>query len=792
MFPVGLLIVLGLLLGAYVRLSVVWMVTGGVAALLLFVPFPGKKRVMWYTLICILAVHYFHGYDHLHRSHLRSLAAEEQTVWINGFVDSAVRRDGDIVRLYIQVEHWGYKRDAFQELPSLERIAVRLSLSAQEQTEQVASWAKGDRFYGIVKLSLPSPARNPHAFDYARFLRWQGVYVTAETDFSSVEVQSHGASLAARFDRWQNDGARLLETIFSDPIVSGYMQSLLLGMEESLSPELEEMYADLGLIHVLAISGLHVTLVSGSFLRLAGRAGLTRQTAAVVTVVFIGLYVLLVGASASAVRAGLMGALALGSQFGRTRMPVRDIWAVALAAMLIYNPYQLWHIGFQLSFAVTLGLILYVPIFQQLPFPRWAWAKSLIGVTVSAQLTSFPFLLYWFHQCSPVSWLINLVAVPVLSLLVLPAGYAAFLLALLHPALAGIPAAFTSSLLQLVHLPLHDLQQQPIPFSHWPHPHWSWLFACMALLFAVPFLWSRGYQRMRDAAVYVGVFVFLLVMARQPFSGDNEVRITFIDVGQGDSIVVEVGKKAVYLIDGGGTPRFPQRESWRDRRDPFEAGKDVVLPFLRARGIERIDRLVMTHGDYDHIGGLAALVPRFFFGAVLVNGTKPKEAEAELIESFRMRGVPVVTGVPGRTWCDVDQVCWSWLHPNAETASPDNDASIVLKLSAYGKTVLFMGDLEQAGEETLLLTSQLSPVDAVKVAHHGSGTSTTRDFLARIKPKAAVISAGKHNRYGHPSPEVIRRLQDVGADIYRTDVQGAVTLFIRPDGVYWKTTITDT
>lgn len=152
----------------------------------------------------------------------------------------------------------------------------------------------------------------------------------------------------------------------------------------------------------------------------------------------------------------------------------------------------------------------------------------------------------------------------------------------------------------------------------------------------------------------------------------------------------------------------------------------------------------------------------------------------------------MLTGVPGRTWCDEEQVCWTWLHPGARTATSGNDASVVLMLKAYGRTVLFTGDLEEAGEEELLKTGLLSAVDVVKVAHHGSRTSTSRAFLASIKPKAAVISAGKHNRYGHPSPVVIKRLEEEGASIFRTDKHGAVTLVIRPEGVIWTTEIPDT
>jgi len=791
MFFVGLSFTAGLLLGEYLPVMMVWMGAGIATSALLLAKIPSRLRWLCCVWIALLAALYLKGYDYAHRSSLGEMAQREATVIASGTIDSAVKRDGDLVRFFVQVEQWGWERQALTQVTPTERIALRIRLSSSNEAEQADAWREGDRISGELKLSLPSRARNPHAFDYARFLRWQGVSVAADSRFAALLVNPDNRNGMRWFQEWQSAAADHLERVFADSTTAGYMKSLLLGMPEGVDPELETMYADLGLIHVLAVSGLHVTLVSAGFVHLAQWAGIPRQTAAGIAVLLIALYVLLVGASASAVRAGIMGAVALCSQLVRARIPLRDIWAFSLLLMLLYNPYHLWQTGFQLSFAVTLGLILYVPIMQYMPHPRWNWAKSLIGVTFSAQVTSFPFLVYWFHQFSPLSWLVNLVAVPILSLVVLPAGYLAVLLGWIHPSLSMLPAALAGWVLRAVHFPLPLLQSNLVPFSHWPHPHWLWLLAFALLFAAVPYLWSRGYQRPRDTALFLGLFVFLLILGRQPFSGAHEVRITFLDVGQGDSIVVEVGKKAVYLIDGGGTPLHPAAELWRVRRDPFEVGKDILLPYLRARGIERIDRLVMTHGDFDHIGGLAGLLPRFSFGAVLVNGKEPKETEAKLITQFRNRNIPVGTAARGRNWCDRDQVCWTWLHPG-DTVEKDNDASIVLRLSAYGHTVLFTGDLEQAGERQLLDSGLLDAVDVLKVGHHGSSTSSSDAFLAAIDPKAAVISAGKQNRYGHPSTEVIKRLADRGITIFRTDLQGAITLVIRPEGLFWRTELPNT
>lgn len=790
MLGASILMIAGLLLSAYLHPAWLLVAAGMGAALGGFVPQSLRKRSLLCALILILAGLFFYGYEFLHRSELKPLAVQEQEIWVGATLSSPVKRDGDAARFFADVQMVSADQSSWSQLPATERILVRVKLATYEEARRIEQWRRGSELIGRVRLSEPSAARNPQAFDYARYLYWQGVQVTGEAQLTSLQITEHD-TVWGRFQEWQDAGATRLERLFPDPEVAGYMKSLLLGLGQDVTPELEDMYSYLGLSHVLAISGLHVTLVSSMFMWSLEKIGIRRRWALFATICMLIGYVLLVGASSSAVRSGLMGGVGLACQAFGKRLDGREVWAGALVVMLLVNPYQLWHVGFQLSFAVTLGLIIYVPYSLQVFVRVPAWIRSLVAVTLAAQLVSFPFLIYHFHQFSPLSWLVNLIVTPILSIIVLPLGYIAIVLGLFHPALSLWPVKLSSFVLNWIHQPLFALQNLEIPFTYWPHPSWWWVWLYTILLIAVPILWKLGLHRRRDIILYVAVFFVLLVAARQPFSGGEEVRITFLDVGQGDSIVVEIANQKVYLIDAGGTMPFPTREPWREKRDPFEVGKDVVLPFLMARGIEKIDRVVMTHGDMDHIGGIAALVPRFAFGEVIVNGRPPQEKEKEILRLFREKGVPVLTGSPGQTWSDVPGVEWKWLHPGQTSAYAGNDASVVLQLTAYQTTILFTGDVERNGEMNLV-KSGLPPVDVLKVAHHGSKTSSSEALLAASRPKVAIISAGANNRYGHPSPDVLMRLKQAGSAVYRTDQQGAITLVISPRGHTWKTQITDT
>ena len=781
----------GIVLAAYLHPSWMLAAAGALIVFLRFLPQEFRRALCTYMLATILAGMYFTVYEHAHRSLLAPHAEQGKSVEMRGSIHSPVRRDGDTARFFFVVQSFQNEQGRWESAQG-ERIALRVRLSSEEEAMRVESWTQGMELETAVQLSLPSPARNPHAFDYARYLYWQGVQVSGETAYSDVRILREDVGLWGRFQQWQGSAAARIDALFADPEAAGYMKSLLLGLQHEVSPDLADMYAELGLTHVLAISGLHVTLVSSMFLWLLERAGVSRKWALLSTVLMLVGYVLLVGASSSAVRSGLMGGVGLVCQVSNRHLDGREVWAGALLVMLAANPFFLWHIGFQLSFAVTLGLILFVPYSLQVAHFLPAWLRATLAVTCVAQVVSFPFLVYHFHQFSPLSWLVNLIATPLLSAVVLPLGYAGLLLGLVHPALSTWPVLLATELLRLLHGPLFALQEMHIPYTHWPHPDWWWLVLYTLFLILLPWLWERGYHRKRDMLAYALVFFSLIVAARQPFSGADQVRITFLDVGQGDSIVVEIGAEKVYLMDAGGNPAWPTREPWREKRDPYEPGKDVVLPFLRSRGIEHIDTVVMTHGDLDHIGGMNALLSHFSFGRALVNGHPAQAKELELFDQFRQRGVPVLTGKPGDRWSDMPGVEWEWLHPGGMSSDQsENDASVVLKLTAYGTTVLFTGDIEKDGE-ALLLKRGLANVDIVKVAHHGSRTSTTEPFLAAAQPDIAVISAGHQNRYGHPAPDVIQRLERFGSSILRTDQDGAVTLVITNEGYTWTTELSDT
>lgn len=296
-----------------------------------------------------------------------------------------------------------------------------------------------------------------------------------------------------------------------------------------------------------------------------------------------------------------------------------------------------------------------------------------------------------------------------------------------------------------------------------PAQGWLWGYYAWWLLF----VWQ---ERSRWRAWGLGVLGVclvgtLVVGAVLP----KKLRVTFLDVGQGDSTLIEMPRGQVWLVDGGGIPGFLNSE--------YDVGAKVVVPALAASGINAIDVMVMTHADEDHVRGLAAVLERFEVRRVIVSDTKGEDKPfyRELLQTVKHKGIPITVAQAGQTWvpeAGIRVALWNPpRHAIRGSRSDSNANSVVFSLHYGQRSFLFTADLEGDREPALRVPTD---VDVLKVAHHGSGHSSTLSFLQKVSPQAAVISAGSKNRYGHPAGDTLKRLQAVGVKVWRTDQDGAV------------------
>ncbi|MED3841520.1 DNA internalization-related competence protein ComEC/Rec2 [Niallia circulans] len=260
--------------------------------------------------------------------------------------------------------------------------------------------------------------------------------------------------------------------------------------------------------------------------------------------------------------------------------------------------------------------------------------------------------------------------------------------------------------------------------------------------------------------------------------------ITFIDVGQGDSILIQLPfNKGTYLIDTGGTVNFP-KEDWQKRKNPYEVGAKTVVPFLKSKGIRTIDKLILTHGDLDHIGGSTAIIEQLHVKEIMYPNVKGDWSieEEHLLKLVEKKQIPIRFIQAGQKW-STGKESFMVLAPIEKENLTKNNSSIVLFAKIAGITWLFTGDLEKEGELALMNKyPDLREIDVLKVGHHGSKTSSTSEFMERLKPKIAVISVGINNRYHHPSLDVLTILEDYQVKVFRTDENGGISFYFSEKG----------
>ncbi|MFD0586704.1 ComEC/Rec2 family competence protein [Paenibacillus sp. GCM10027627] len=777
-----------------------------------------------------------------------------------GTIVSAIEVDGD--RAVFRMEATSLHAPAFGPPRKIrERLLVQLRLSAQPEQAAAAAWQRGDRVRVAGELTRPATATNRGGFDYRRYLRSQSIHwllqakgAAAVTPQAAAAPTFHAAALLGRVDAARASlGARLDELYPSSQ--SGYMKGLILGIREDLDPDQFGQFAELGLTHILAISGLHVAVfiyAAGGLLKLAR---MSRERMLTVLMIAVPFYVLLAGASPSVLRAGVMAVFGLlAARLGKLKDGLH-LLAAAAVVLLAFNPYYLDDVSFQLSFVVTLGLIMGVPPVRG-ALPKWkrgGWLLDLAAVTIVAQLVSFPLTVYYFNQFHLLSLAANFVLVPFISFVVMPIGASALLLSVIWP--EGARA--------LVFVSSHT--------NEWTFGMTEWLatFDGLRTIWATPAVWwvlgwllmlgygfrlikrrngcveevyfttqlrsgTDGEEAAAGAKLKSGqtsepiskqksnqtslrpppigklpVFLLafsagsLLLTAYWPDILDRKAVVSFLDVGQGDAALIRTPEGNHILIDGGGSLSFVKPgEEWRARRDPFEVGAKVVVPLLKKRGVKKLDLLIVSHLDSDHIKGLSAVLQHIPVKRIWWNGTVRESKDAKrFIEQALAAHIPLYapkSGTSMKLGSETNvQVIWPHLVEGEGSAlvpvvEEQNERSLIVLIDLYRYRFLFSGDISEGTEKAVIRHQNASPsveqmseskTHIMKVAHHGSRYSTSEEWLAYWQPLAAVISAGARNSYGHPHPDVLHKLDSAGISIWRTDKGGEASFRVSANGL---------
>ncbi len=633
----------------------------------------------------------------------------------------------------------------------------------------------GDTLLILGKILQPEPPRNPGAFDYGKYLKTNRISFLLSRD-SKIEAILHGN---LSLNRWYYSLRLKINHIIHrhiDKPFSGVMLGLVLGEKGEIDPDIISNYQKLGVVHILAVSGLHVGYV---LLILMQIGKLFRMNDIIRFILICGgliFYMGLTGYRPSVVRAGIMAILYAYGKYGEKTVNTWNILGCTAFILLLVNPMQLYSAGFQLSFGAVTGILFTIsrlPLIEDKfnnfkTIRKKKWVRYLTdGVTGSfgAQLGTFLPLAIVFKSIPVWGVVVNVFIIPIAGLVVV-AGFVTVL--------SGFISSFFGSIYGHAGWGVIWLMNKiALLFDFLPNQtFYTGLFTTteLAAIFIIVFLlWNVQIHRYR-VKLTIAVLVFGLFFLFNSIFFPKPLSVTYLDVGQGDSAVIEYEDKVV-LIDAGFSGFGKDYGNW------------VLNPYFKFKGISEIDLVIMTHPHADHIGGLLSVLTDVKVVEIWDTWNNYKSAiYTEILNFAENNNITLTKPLPGDTYT-INNAVITVLYPDSIqsiSARNINDASIVCRLDHRENTFLFMGDAEVRAERIVTQLENVLEVDVVKLGHHGSKTSSIQPIVDLTNADIGIISVGRKNKYGHPSEGVMTRWINSGTTLYRTDISGAVT--IKSDG----------
>jgi competence protein ComEC len=683
----------------------------------------------------------------------------------------------------------------------------------------------GERLRFPAKLYVPHNFRNPGAFDYAGYLAENGISALGSAKTDTVELLPGFAG--NRAEVWRTRLRRsLIERIrfLWNPDEAPLLDAMLIGENSFLGRETLTDFQRTGTYHVLVVSGLKVAVLALVTFWVLRRLRVPDIVASAITILLTVAYALLTDVGAPVWRATLMLALYLGARLLYRRKSILNTIGAAALALMLVDPAALLGASFQLSFLCVLVIAgIGTPLLERTTQPLSHALRNLdttsYDVALSAPLAQFrldlrmiagrlqrffgkrlplivlpgtarvlllgcEFLVisvvlqagfalpmaYYFHRTTLVSLPANVLAVPLTEIIMI-AAIAAVSASYISLALAKVPAVIAGVALHLMNGSVRWLGALRIADTRVPTPQLIIILLgagavvlAMVLSRRPPWLVAMGWAALAASAFWI------CAVPPHPRVKQGVLELTAIDVGQGDSILLISPEGRTLLIDAGGSPFWMHSE--------LDIGEDVVSPYLWSRGFHELDVVALTHAHADHMGGMAAVLSNFHPRELWLGVDSPSSELQTLLREAKALKIPIILHEAGDS-LEMGGATLAVLAPprDAEAhASRPNDESLVIKITYGATSALLEGDAEKKTEKQVALENP--EADLLKVAHHGSSTSTTPELLAAVHPRFAVISVGARNVYGHPRREVLERLEEAHVRTYRTDMNGAVTFYL--------------
>ncbi|NMB34584.1 MAG: DNA internalization-related competence protein ComEC/Rec2 [Clostridium sp.] len=695
-----------------------------------------------------------------------------EQVTIKGYIDSVPELKDSRISYILKVEE--VKVSGEDHKKSKVGGKIRLSTLADSDLNFLEY---GREVVVSGRLSIPKGRTNPQGFSYRNYLNHSGVSATlfaVERNIHPKESIKGNVLLRVGL----NIRNRIVETINNSlPYEqAGLLNAMLVGYKGGLTQEMEKAFRRSGLIHIMAISGAHVAFIMIPLVFISRRLRIGKSASNLIIIAGLFAFAFITGLGPSVLRAVIMATVVLGGQIAKREADTYTSIALAAIILLLLNPGNLFSVGFQLSFTATISIVLFhkniknFMSFSTIPEP----IADILSLTLAAQLGVLPLVASYFNEVSLISILSNLLVVPMLGI-IMNLGILMAILGQINMTLCVFVGYCNNTLLSfvlfitkmVVHIPYSSI------FVSTP----SIVFIIIYYIAILYLFWFKPTHKVKpNYKLYTWAGVLVLVLILFNVFLPKGMKVVFLDVGQGDGAFIRTCGGKVVLVDGG----------------PDFAGENSVVPFLFDCGISKIDLIVVSHGHDDHIKGLIPVFEYFKVNNIVVPNTEFMGGIIDIYGIANEKDINIEKCEEGNIIKLDKKTHINILHPKVEQPikeSPENNNSLVAMLCYDKIKILFTGDIEKEAELLLLQGGGDLEADVLKVAHHGSSTSSGKEFIDAVFPVIAVISVGSNNSFGHPSKQVLELFDEKNIKTLRTDINGAIILTSHGKNIRIKTVV---
>lgn len=639
------------------------------------------------------------------------------------------------------------------------KILINIKMS-----QDIPSIKYGDSLYIEGEFKQPEEARNYKGYNYKQYLKTKKIIGTVELEKAKILKSSNG-SFIHNIQKYIKD--TINGTLTDEE--GNLLLAILLGDKDKLSEDIQESFKTSNLSHMLAVSGAHVSYIILGLTYVLQNSIIGKKNEKIVCIIFLLFFMAITNFTPSVTRACIMAVLTLFSGIIYRKSDVYTNISVAALITLIFNPYNLLDLGFQLSYGGTIGIIIFIKRIQEKKSNSKVinYIKQMALVSIYANIIIIPIMMYHFNTVSFTFIISNIMASPILGIIVIT-GFLFIIASITVKPLTRLIAIFIKPILSIL-IKISQICSK-LPFSNIlvVTPYMFNVISYYAII-----LYCIKSKKNNKCKIIICLLIVLILINFIIYIFPQKLRIFFIDVGQGDSTLIITPDKKTVLIDGGGS-------------DSFDVGEKVLLPYLLDRRILKIDYVLISHFDTDHCGGILTIMEKVKVKNIIISEqvehSENYERFKKLMIHKKIRLIEVKKGDKIKIGRYSE---FKILFPTSRLLSenPLNNNSIVAQFNYNNFKMLFTGDIEKLAEQQILKAEKAEiRADILKVAHHGSKTSSIPEFIKAVKPKIALIGVGKNNTFGHPNKQTIKNLENIKCRIYRTDIQGEIIIKIDQKG----------